>query len=159
MSNKEKPTINTAKNEPRKRVRVIAKSGLPSRTQQQFKDEVNINNIVAKFNTAGVPIQPADNQQYADLSKAEDYQTSLNKVIRSQQAFDELPAKIRKEFDNDPKHFLHFMEDGKNLERARELGIVSRPIPKPIPVGTQIKNAVKEALKPATEADKSEPTK
>ena len=40
-------------------------------------------------------------------------------------AFDDLPAKVRREFDNDPFKFLEFVEDPENVERMAELGLVN----------------------------------
>ena len=39
----------------------------------------------------------------------------------------EIPAIIRKRFDNDPYQFLEFMENPENIEEARQLGLAPMP--------------------------------
>lgn len=104
-----------------------------TRTQQQFKEETDINTIVDRFGITGempkdvrVPVE----QDYWELS---DYQAALNQVNAGREAFMELPAKIRAEFDNDPGKLIAFISDDTNREKAKKMGILvpEKPIEKP----------------------------
>lgn len=102
-------------------------------TKQSFKDECDINTIMAKYQTTGL-IEHVQNVQgaYGDFTSVEDYQLSLNQVIEAQAAFDNLPAKIRDRFANDPARLMSFLQDETNLDEARSLGLVE---PEKIPAG------------------------
>lgn len=95
----------------------------PSRTQQQFKDEANINHIVERYTRTGLLPSSKLTPVYADLSSV-DFQAMQNKIIDAQQGFARLPAKVRKQFDNDPYQLLRFMEDPANAEEAKRLGLL-----------------------------------
>lgn len=105
----------------------------PSVTQQHFKDECDINNIMAQYEATGL-LRVSSNYatgRYADLADVEDYHTSLNKVIAAQEAFDDLPSALRSRFDNDPAKFLEFVTDNKNADELVSLGLAN-PRPKPV---------------------------
>lgn len=100
----------------------------PTKAQQQFAEEVDINTIVERFGLTGelpqnlrVPIQ-------AEFVETMDYQTSLNKLIEADEAFMAMPAKIRAEFQNDSGKFVDFVSDPANVEKCREWGLA---MPKP----------------------------
>jgi phage internal scaffolding protein len=95
-------------------------------TQQHFKDECDINNIIERFTKTGTLPQIISGFEYADVSDVPSYQEALDFLNDAQERFMELPAKIRKEFDNDPGILLRFLDDPNNYERAVELGLVER---------------------------------
>lgn len=97
----------------------------PSLTHQCFKDECDINNIMAKWVKDGLATHVMQYQgRYEDLSGVEDYHTSLNRVIAAQEAFESLPAVIRTKFDNDPGRFLEFVGDPANKNEMAKLGLL-----------------------------------
>lgn len=83
----------------------------PSMTQQQFKEETNINNIMKKYQSTGLftHINPKE-AKFGDFTNVEDYQISLHKVMQAQEEFKMLPSELRNKFQNDPAKLLHFME-------------------------------------------------
>lgn len=94
-----------------------------TRTQQQFKDECDINGIVERFGITGqlpnnlrMPIQD-------EFIETMDYQTALNKLMEADDAFMQLPANVRKEFQNDAGRFVEFASNPDNLEKCREWGL------------------------------------
>lgn len=110
------------------RKRVSLEAGEATMTQQQFKKECDINNILKKYQKTGLIEHVQQfNGQYADLSEPCDYQTALNVVIEAQAAFDSLPSSIRKRFSNSPQEFLEFVNDPSNLEEGIKLGIYNAP--------------------------------
>lgn len=96
-----------------------------SRTQQNFRDDVNVNTIMRKARRTGVlPVkQPVENY-FQDLIGYEDYHTSLNKIMAIDKLFAQLPAKCRNKFKNDPAEILTFLQDPKNKAEAQEIGLI-----------------------------------
>ncbi len=128
---------------------------LPSRTQQSFRDETNINNILEKYRKTGL-VEHVKNHggKYAELPNHEDFHHAMNLVTSAQQMFDELPAGVRAEFHNDPSQFLEFVTDEENEEEMIEMGLVA---PAPAREGereTEGDDPPEEAKEPPEEADK-----
>ena len=100
----------------------------PTMTQQHFKKECDINTIIDNFTRTG-ELPQVYGAEFADYSDGFDYQTSMNFLIRAQEMFDDLPAKIRKEFNNNPAELLTFMDNPENYDRGVELGLFEkRPV-------------------------------
>ena len=96
----------------------------PSRTQQQFRDECDINNILERFNVTGQLPAGTVQPQYGDFSGITDYQSALNAVMAAQDSFLQLPAKVRARFDNDPALFVDFASDEANKDEMKALGLL-----------------------------------
>lgn len=106
---------------------------LPSLTQQCFRDECDINNIVAKFISNSGRIDMTAYQDYyesnfADVSGAEDLTSAYQRVFSAQEAFDAMPSKIRQRFGNDPVELLQFLGDERNRVEAIDLGLIPKPV-------------------------------
>ena len=98
-----------------------------SRTKQSFKDETDINHIMARYRANGVVDHFNKHQgQYGDFYRYE-YQDVLNFTIEVRDMFMTLPAEIRKRFDHDPQQFLEFTFDPDNEAEMAELGLI-KPI-------------------------------
>ena len=97
----------------------------PTLTQQQFKEQCDINNIIKNYHQTGELPLSKKVGQFLDVSNVQDYQTSLQTVFEAQQAFDALPSKIRSRFENDPNQLIAFIEDDANHEEALKLGLLS----------------------------------
>lgn len=102
----------------------------PSKTQQHFKDEHDINNIMKKYLKQGISYNQLPNPSgiYGDFSNVKDYQNSLQTIIDADQAFLTIPSNIRKRFDNDPQKLFEFLNDKKNLDEAISLGLIEKPV-------------------------------
>lgn len=93
------------------------------RTKQSFKDDTDINNILARFIQTGTLDFANKNQpQYGEIAVA-DFQSAMNIVASANSMFAELPAALRNRFKNDPSEFLAFVQDERNTEEAIELGL------------------------------------
>ena len=95
----------------------------PSMTEQSHRKACNINTIMAKYKKTGLlPIRqiPA---AYGDFSGAEDYMTSVNRIMMAQEEFMNLPADIRKQFDNSPGKFLEFVYNPENAQALVDMGL------------------------------------
>lgn len=99
----------------------------PTLTQQQYKNDVNINQIIARFHKTGILPSGNLNPVYGDVSNVRDLQTMRNIIIEAEQNFLKLPAKIRKRFRNDPAELLTFMAHEDNRSEAISLGLIEKP--------------------------------
>lgn len=99
----------------------------PSLTEQQFRDECDINSIISRYKVTGVLGDPMDNREpvYADCSSIPDLLTAQNFIIQANDDFMALPSSIRKRFDNSPVSMLQFLQDPNNREEAIQLGLIS----------------------------------
>lgn len=127
------------------RVKVSTINEEPSLTDQQWADEVDVNVIMARYSKTGVWNGRPNNGQYADLTSITDYRTSLDKIMKAQEAFDQLDARIRNRFENDPAQLIDFLRDEKNKAEAQELGLIN-PEPPPAAVNATTNDANKPAV-------------
>lgn len=97
----------------------------PTLTQQQFKEQCDINNIIKHYTQTGELPLSKKVGQFLDVSNVQDYHTALQTVFEAQHAFDALPSSIRSRFENDPNQLLAFIEDDANHEEALTLGLLS----------------------------------
>ena len=138
--------------------RIMKMFDLPSRAKQSFKEECDINTIMAKYEKTGLIDHNARYRgEYADVTGAIELQEALQIVEDANDAFDSLTAKIRKRFDNSPEKFLTFVTNPENREAIREMGLMEpvtvAPVPKPPdPVVTPPAN-----LNPAPAAPTAQP--
>lgn len=101
----------------------------PSRTQAQFKDECDVNNILRNYVSTGVLTHTNEREAlYGDFSEVpQDYGEALAVVEEAKAKFDALPSEVRHRFDSDPLKMVQFLQDEKNREEAIKLGLVNKP--------------------------------
>lgn len=102
-----------------------------SMTQQQFKEEVDINTIVARFGLTGELPENLRMPVSGDFTKVGDFQSAMQMVREAEEAFMELPGHVRARFHNDPQRLIEFIEDDANRDEAQKLGLV---VPPTVPV-------------------------
>lgn len=95
-----------------------------SKTQQQFKDECDVNIMVRRLGGVPVPAPGAPVASYADFSSAPDFFEAQQLLLRARAQFDSMPSAVRRRFDNDPGKLLSFVADKGNLAEARTLGLL-----------------------------------
>jgi len=101
-----------------------------TKTQQHMKAECDITNIIRKYNATGLlPAVREAQASYGDFSNCHDYQSSLNEIIEANNAFDAMPAQIRKKFNHNPANFLEFVSNPENIEEMIKMGLAE---PKPL---------------------------
>jgi len=131
---------------------------MPSMTKQSFVAECDINNILKQFSTTGILTHVKSQLAagtYQDLPDEIDFQQSVNTIKAAETAFMTLPAKVRREFGDEPAAFLEFLghlDDPATRARAVELGLVKRPPPASAPDPSPDK-----APKAAGKAEKAPP--
>lgn len=116
------------------------KSGIkfvdPSATLQSFKDDADINCIIARYENTGVLVDPtvpvSRTPEFGDFSEMPSYQDAQNVIIVARNAFDALPSKIRERFNNDPAAYFDFVrslkEGSEEFDEAISLGIINKPV-------------------------------
>lgn len=111
----------------------------PSLTQQSDLNETDINVIMKKYNVTGqVPAVLAEGI-FGDFTTVTDFRDAQDKLLAAQEAFAQVPAKIREQFHNDPAEFIEFATNKENLAQLRTWGLAppeeikenSVPVPKP----------------------------
>lgn len=99
-----------------------------SLTQQQFKEECDVNNILAKYRKTGMVSHLAKHQgDFGDFSGIEDYQSALDKTMRAQESFMALPSELRSKFQNDPAQLIAFINDPANDAESVKFGLIKPP--------------------------------
>jgi len=118
-------------------------------TEQNHKDETDINKIVRKYNKTGlIDHLNQFEKQYADMT-GYDYQDAMNTVAAANTMFEGLPSQIRNKFDNDPAKFINFVDDENNYDAMVEMGLAKE---KSDPIADEAVNtAVEGAKTPETE--------
>lgn len=110
------------------RVRVQAEPVGESLTQQHFKKETDIVEIIKKHDRTGIIEHVARGvAQYGDYSEVNEYREALEMVNSATANFMNLPGKIRRMFDNDPGAFFEFATDPKNEAKMQEMGLAEKP--------------------------------
>jgi len=121
-----------------------------SMTQQEHKDDCDVNTILKRFQLTGELGRDSGPGQYLDCTvPGYDFQTAQNFIADAHSMFMELPSSIRERFGNDPGSLIAFMEDPRNAQEAISLGLVRPPMetPDPVPFGSVSDGA---ASQPAT---------
>lgn len=116
--------------------RVQLKFEKPTRVEKSHKDQVNINNIVARYLKTGLMERQMTPPMYGDFSSGEDFHGALTKIRESEYAFMGLPASVRRRFRNDPGELLDFLADEENRAEAVALGLIVEEQAAPVDVGT-----------------------
>lgn len=128
----------TIKNKPK----VVSQSFKGGVTQQHFKEETDVNQIVKKYMRTGVlgnPLSaPTEAPKFSTFDQNFDYFGAQCFIAKAQQEFEALPAVVRKRFDNDPGQLIAFLSDEKNRPEAENLGLVEPRPEEQLPAGSDL---------------------
>jgi phage internal scaffolding protein len=113
-----------------------------SLTQQQFKEEADINTIVDRFMKTGHLPDPVSMPQYIDYEGVFDFQSAMNVVRQADENFMRMDAKVRARFHNSPQEFLEFFANPDNMDEAVRLGLAV-PHAKPKDVSSPVVESAK----------------
>lgn len=100
-------------------------------TQQQFKNDADINYIVQMFDSTGVypgqtgasPREPV----YGDFAELpENAQAAYNQILDARNNFNQLPLEIRQRFNYDAGAFFEFVQDPNNVDELVALGLATK---------------------------------
>lgn len=98
-----------------------------SRVKRSFKDECDINKILAKARKTG--LLPVSSRQalYGDFSNSTDFFTMQVKLVNAHNEFMKLPSDIRSKFDHNPGKLIAWLDDPANKDEAIKLGLMPMP--------------------------------
>lgn len=99
-----------------------------SMTQQHFKDECDINRIMARYQETGVLIDPMTGARrepmFGEFDSEFDLREAMDKINMAYEQFNQLPSRVRDRFDNSPAKLLEFLRNSENYDEAIRLGLV-----------------------------------
>ena len=96
----------------------------PTRTKRAFKNDYDLNHVIQRYHKTGIlPKMRSEQPTYGDYSNPIDYQEAQNKIMLANDLFGGLPARIRRDFNDDPATFLAFASNPDNLEELVDMGL------------------------------------
>ncbi len=99
-----------------------------SRTKQSFRDESEINNIMARYMKTGIVDHFSQFGSEYGFASSINFHEAMNVVTKADQMFDALPAELRRRFNGDPAEFLGFVQNPENQEELVELGLATKAV-------------------------------
>lgn len=103
-----------------------------SMTQQHFKDECDINNILKSYRGK---IPTSEEPAFFMDCTVNDLQSAYEIAEDIGSRFDSLDSEVRAKFNNNPLELLEFVHNADNQTAAIELGLLPKPISvEPTPV-------------------------
>lgn len=127
--------------------RVYTVNEEPSRTDQQYKDDCDVNFIMDRFFKTGQISHLARREGHAlDVSDVTDLAGALQQVRAANELFMDLPAKVRDRFANDPVQFFDFVNDPKNGEEAVALGLAEIRKAPDVPIEDRVTGAISKGF-------------
>jgi len=100
---------------------------LPSKTDQSFRQEVNVNSIMDKYRKGQQITHVRQNAGiYADVSNVPDLAGAFEKVRQASSTFATLPAEIRERLNNDPRNLEGFLVNPANKDLAMKYGLIQK---------------------------------
>lgn len=118
------------------------------RTQQEFAEETDINEIVRRFGLTGQLPDSPRLPQYGDFTDVTDFSSAMLAVRKAEEGFMELPAELRARFANDPQRLMEFLADEANRDEAVKLGLVNAEVKPPRDVVTAVDELAGKLLPP-----------
>ena len=112
----------------------------PSLTKQNLAENLDVNNIIKKYNKAGVRLDMMQFEGVYGEFNSMEYRDAVEMVDKADELFLNVPSKVRAEFDNDPGRFIDFATNPDNLQQMRDWGLAHPPKPEPIPQKVEIVN-------------------
>lgn len=134
--------------------RPSTKNTEPSKTDQTFKDDCDVNLILRRYMKTGDQSIFRQGGSYSDVSEVPDLLEAHLNLQRAKTAFDLLPSEIRKKLHNNPLMLEQYLSDPKNHEEAIELGLLNK---KSLPEAHPQPNQKQELQTNKTKSNESAP--
>lgn len=98
-------------------------------TQQHFKMECDVNEIVRRYvQTGDSSLLEGSSPVYGDVSEFPvDLISAYDAVNQAEDAFMRLPSEIRKSLDNDPARLVQWLANPENKGVAAKFGLINLP--------------------------------
>ncbi len=120
-------------------------------TEQHHKEACDIHNIMARYDATGL-LEHVNQHQgtYGDFTSAPDLLEAHRAIQETQEMFDSLPSKMRREFGDDPVNYIEFMQNPSNYDQIVDMGLDASHLPTPAP---EPKTKATPAATPETPSD------
>lgn len=101
-------------------------------TQQHFKAECDVNEIVRRYvQTGDSTLLEGSSPVYADVSELPaDLVSAYDAIGQAEDAFMRLPSQVRKSLDNDPARLVQWLANPENKGVAVKFGLMNAPVEK-----------------------------
>lgn len=95
-----------------------------SLTEQSHKNECDMNLILRDYARTGFMRHARENEgRYDDVSPM-DFQEAMIVVAETKSLFEGLPSEVRKQFGNEPKAFLEYVQNPANASQLEKMGVL-----------------------------------
>lgn len=112
---------------PHARVRTMINCSEPKLTDESQSKSTNINLIMDQYRRTGMlPMYKPKQALYIDETLIPDAISSFNVVNEARELFLQLPSKVRKAMDNDPRNLEAFIADPENKEFLLKHGVLTK---------------------------------
>lgn len=132
----------------------------PSMTHPEFRDECDINLVVARYLKTGDSALLKSREafaRYGDFTQVPDFQDMLDKTASAREAFGHLDSKTREAFDNDPQKLISAVSDPLKADMFVHLGLATKREVSPSVEETKaIKAEAKSAAKKLSKSEEIE---
>lgn len=92
------------------------------RTKQAFKDQTDINKLLAKAARGDTISHLAKHGAvYGDFTDIDDLLVAQQRLAKGQEIFDALPGEIKREFNQNPAEFFNFVNNPANQDKLPEV--------------------------------------
>lgn len=118
------------------------------KTQQSFKDEVDINKIVKRFTQTGIIEHQAKNVGQYSENNAMSFTEAMFAVKETEKEFMQLPHEVRAHFENDAATYLDAITDPERISELQDIGLIEKP-PEAKPEAPAADNSTVPNLTPA----------
>jgi phage internal scaffolding protein len=105
----------------RRKVTLDCGQGLTEQSQAKATD---INYILREYTKTGFIRHAKDHAGIYDDFTVTDFQEAQYVIAESKSMFESLPSEIRKKHNNDPVQFLNWVQDPKNKEELKSMGVI-----------------------------------
>lgn len=96
----------------------------PGRTKQSFKEECDINTLMAKYLKTGHMDHVNQALPRFECVSDHDFQSAQNLIADAKSMFENIPSAVRARFENNPGKLLDWVHDPKNVQEAASLGFL-----------------------------------
>ena len=128
---------------------VITINKEPTMTKKSMAEQLDVNNIVKKYNQTGVLQKMTQFEGVYGEFDSMDMRDAINKVERATELFMEVPSEIRGKFENDAGAFIDYATNPQNIDQMRDWGLAE---PRP-----EVPTKTKPALPTGDETPRVEP--
>lgn len=118
-------------------------TGSESKTQQQFSEASQINNIIALHDRTGIIKNVQQGAaHYGDYSEVHEYREALDLIRQADEDFMTMPSEIRRRFNNNAGDFFEFVTNPDHGDELVAMGLAN---PRPSEVGDNLANTPESA--------------